>query len=203
MVTFKKPEKPKKADVDELLLDYRLSLRKLSRKHRAFVVAMETAKTVKDAVAIAGFKSSNANMSGAGGRLRRRPDVGLALDLQRELKLQDSLEVMDAFRTEKATTTTKEAADLTPSEIVAKLLVLGDEARERKQYSAAIKAIELAGKHIGMWSTKIEVDIKTTYAQLVEASVGVIDMGEAETTDGEESDTPPAPSEDGLPESGG
>ena len=196
-------EHTEEADYNETKDAYTAALDELSVKHRSFVVAMETAKTQKEAMSTAGYMSNGSHLSGGGGRLRRREDVGLALRLQRELKIQGGILEAAIERGNAKASMDEEAASLEPTDIVAKLLVLGEEARARKQYASAIKAIELAGKHIGMWSTKIEVDIKTTYAQLVEASVGVIDMGEAETTDGEDRDTPPAPLEDGLPESGG
>lgn len=185
-----------------LIDSYDVALEFLKRREKLFVVAMETSKTIKAAAIAAGFEEQHA--SRAGNRYKNIPRVREALDAQILLREAGALgPIGTAQAAETAASIMKEAASLTPDEVIAKLLALGEAAKERKQYSAAIKAIELAGKHIGMWSTKIEVDIKTTYAQLVEASVGVIDMGEAETADGEESDTPPAPSEDGLPESGG
>jgi len=44
--------------------------------------------------------------------------------------------------------------DITHEHLIRKLIDMGDEARAAKQYTAAIKATELVGRHVGMWPAK-------------------------------------------------
>lgn len=107
----------------------------LNERQLRFVEAMLTADSAKDAAIAAGYAESNAEYYAS--RLLARQDV------------QDELERLRAERSKRTAVT----ADW----VVQQLQVEATDRGEGASHGARVKALELLGKHVGMFKERVEV----------------------------------------------
>ena len=111
--------------------------RTLSPRHAAFVQAIVSGKTLKAAAVLAGFNPQGAH------NIAKKPLVKAAI--QARLK-----------RIEDATLAIREVTELTADWWRSELAYQYQRCRDASQAGDALRALELAGKHLGLLDTKVD-----------------------------------------------
>lgn len=123
--------------------------RPLTKKQQAFAEALPTARSAKHAAELAGYPPGHQAESRASENVRKR-------------------EIMQVVEQQLATAA--EQAGISPVTVLKGLTADHDAAFEAKQYSAAIRALELMGKHLRLWGEEAPAPDQIAKALIEEIS---------------------------------
>jgi phage terminase small subunit len=118
----------------------------ISKRQKQFVNEYLVDRNATAAAKRAGYAEGSAHNAGC--VLMKKPEIMAAIQ-KKEIKICEKL-------------------DLSVEKIISQIEDVRKECMANQDYRAALKALEMLGRHIGMWREQIDVNVKSAHMLIVE-----------------------------------